>query len=347
MLLLEVIVISAAVLLAAALVLWMLLLLVHAAGERKEKRAAAMSAVWLGHLLPVLDGEEDPASLPAVRGREELDVVLSLLRELLERFRGSYRERLGDVLTAIGAPDHGRRLLRARAPHERIRGAALLAWCGPGEAADDALREALGDRDPRVRLEAADALVRRSAVDSPGRLLTALGKDGAGRSLRARDLFRRWGAGCSLDWSAWLPRDWPEDSRVLLLEAAAASGTCDAGLLSGQAGHTSPRVTMAALRALETSGDPAGAAAARMACHHDAHEVRRQAAITLAACGGGADDRELLRSLLGDPSFEVRKTAFQALLGMGGAEELRSMEPADRWQRELYREAGWIAPAAG
>lgn len=347
MLLLHVILWVALGLLAVALLLWIALMFSHAAEERREKRAAAMGDVWLDRLLPVLGGESEPDTLPAVRSREELDVVLALLRELLDRFSGSYRERLGEVLSRVGAEGYGLRLLKNRAAHERVRGAALLAWCGANDAVDQALRHALDDRDARMRLEAADALVRRGAKMDPGPLLVALGKGGVGRSLRARDLFRRWGASAAVvDWQLWLGRDWSEDARVLLLDAASASGICDAEIFSQQAEHSSPRVRIAALNALESAADPAGAGTARDAFSHPRVDVRRQAVRTLGACGGTAEDREALLRLLEDESFEVRRAAFNALLHMGGGEALAKHQPADRWQTELFREAGLAAPAS-
>lgn len=344
--LLDLILWAAVGLLAVAILLWIALILSHASEERREKRAAAMEDIWLDRLLPVLGGESEPDTLPAVGSREELDVVLALLRELLDRFSGSYRARLGDVLSRVGAEAYGLRLLQHRAAHERLRGSALLAWCDANEAVDHALRDVLGDRDPKVRLEAADALVRRGVKMDPGPLLVALGKDGIGRSLRARDLFRRWGSVTAVDWKLWLGRDVNEDARVLLLEAASASGTCDAEFFSEQTRHPSPRVTIASLHALETAADPAGADAARAAFSHLRPEVRRQAARTLGACGGTAEDRDALFRLLEDVSFEVRKAAFSALLHMGGESALVNHRPVDRWQLELFREAGLTAPAS-
>jgi hypothetical protein len=344
MLLLEVILWVTAAFLSVALGLWMVLLVIHAREERREDRAAGMTDIWLGRLLPVLDGESDVASLPKAGSREELDAVLALLRELLERFRGSYRDRLGEVLHGVGAEAQGLRLLKHRAPHERVRGAALLAWCGNDPAVAGALTAALGDRDPKVRLEAADALVRLGAVREIGPLLVALGKGGAGRSLRARDLFRRWGAATpQMDWATWLARDWPEDGRVLLLEAAGASGTCDTEIFRTQAAHPAARVATLALRELEAAADPAGAAAARRASADSRDAVRLQATRTLGACGSGTGDIDRLLELLADPSFEVRKAAFDALRRAGAESRLRAHEPADAWQKELFREAGFVA----
>jgi len=346
MLLFHVILWIALGLLTVALLLWVALLFSHAAEERREKGAAAMGDVWLDRLLPVLGGESEPDTLPAVRSREELDVVLALLRELLDRFSGSYRERLGEVLSRVGAEAYGLRLLQNSAAHERLRAAALLAWCEANDEVDHGLRNALGDRDARVRLEAADALVRRGVKMDPGPLLVALGKDGIGKSLRARDLFRRWGSVTAVDWKLWLGRDLNEEARVLLLGAASASGTCDAEFFSKQAAHRSPRVTIASLHALEVAADPAGADAARAAFSHSRPDVRRQAARTLGACGGTAEEREALFQLFGDPSFEVRKAALTALLDMGAQGDLARHRPADRWQLELFREAGLAAPAS-
>ncbi|HEY8961968.1 MAG TPA: HEAT repeat domain-containing protein, partial [Luteolibacter sp.] len=286
-------------------------------------------------------------TLPRPKRREEMEAVIGLLRELGERFRGSYSHSITLVLDQIGAARFGCRLLESRWPSQRIRGAALLAWCGSGDEPVRGLEHAIDDRDPRVRLEAAMGLARKQFIRDPERILRALCRDRAAHSLIARDVFRVWGETEPGDWSELLTREWQEYGWVLLLEAAGAAGRAEwVPLIAAKLHHPSRLVVRTALAALEVIGDPNGAGAAKEACRHSDPTVRRQAAKTLSACGRLDECEATLLTLLEDPSFEVRRRALHSLLALGGKTLLAGKPPADDWQRELFAEAGLIAPAA-
>lgn len=345
MTLLQTIWLLAAILLGLALLLWFALLATHSKEARRAKKTARYHERWLDRLLPVIDDEEALKTLPRPKRREEMEAVIGLLRELGERFRGSYSDSITLVLDRIGAAHFGCRLLESRWPSQRIRGAALLAWCGTNEASTHGLEDALNDRDPRVRLEAAMGLARKRLIRDPQHVLRALCRDRAARSLIARDVFRVWGETETSDWSELLSRQWPEYGWVLLLEAAGAAGRAEwVPLIVAQLRHPSALVARTALTALEAIGDPHGTEAARKACRHPDYVVRRQAAKTLAACGRLDECGATLMELLKDPSFEVRRRALRSLLELGGKHLLTGKAPADDWQRELFEEAGLIAP---
>ena len=343
---LETILAVAAVFLLLAAGLWVWLLLAHAAAERRERRARRITDDWLDRLLPVLEGEADAATLPTLRNKEELDAVLALLRDLMERFKGSYRNHLSAVLSSIGAIRHGRHLLGKRLPSERIRGAALLGWCGPDAEVDSVLTAALADRDAGARLEIADALVRRGAAVSPREVLEALCRDEAARSLRARDLFRRWGEESAIDWGRLLAEAPEENARVLVLEALRAAGRAEwTGEVSAIAMAGPHRVTVAALRVLAAMGDPEGAEGARWASGATDPEIRREAVAALVACGSPAVDAGQLVARLKDEDFDVRRAAMDGLQAWHQQARLKGLAPADRWQEELFREVGLTAPS--
>lgn len=345
MTLLQTIWLLGAILLGLALLLWCALLATHSSETRRAKKTARYHERWLDRLLPVIDDEEALKTLPRPKRREEMEAVIGLLRELGERFRGSYSHSLTLVLDQIGAAHFGCRLLESRWPSQRIRGAALLAWCGTDDESTAGLEHALDDRDPRVRLEAAMGLARKRLIRDPERILRALCRDRAAHSLIARDLFRVWGKTETGDWSDLLKREWPEYGWVLLLEAAGAAGRAEwVPLIVAQLRHPSRLVVRTALTALEAIGDPDGTEAARQACRHSDYAVRRQAAKTLAACGRLEECHATLMDLLEDPSFEVRRRTLRSLLELGGKNLLTGKAPADDWQRELFAEAGLIVP---
>jgi hypothetical protein len=344
---LQIIWLSTAVLLGAALLLGLALMATHSREARRARKTARYHERWLDRLLPIIDDEEALKTLPQPKRREEMEAVIGLLRELGERFRGSYSDSITIVLDRIGAARFGCRLLASRWPSQRIRGAALLAWCGTHEDSTRGLDHALDDRDPRVRLEAAMGLARKGLIRDPERVLRALCRDRAAHSLIARDVFRVWGETTTDDWSALLQGEWPEYGWVLLLEAAGAAGRAEwAPLIIARLHHPSRLVVRTALEALEAIGDPHGTDAAQQACAHFDPAVRRQAAKTLAACARLDECDATLLRLLADPSFEVRRRALRSLLELGGKSLLANTPPSDDWQRELFIEAGLIVPVA-
>lgn len=341
MLMLKIIWMTAAVLIALAVLLWIALLTAHAVAKRHDEMNAAWSDLWMERLLDVLDGTHPPETLPLPQSHGEMEAVIGLLRELGERFRGSYGTRMSAVLNQIQAADYGLKLLRSRRAENRIRGCALLAWCGPSDEVDAKLREALEDRDQRTVLEASAALVKRGSFDDIVTILKSLCKSRAAKSLIARDVFRQWAEKETRDWSPLLSQQWTEDGWILLMEAAGAAARGEwTPLIARLAKHPSPSVVSSALLALQALGDPDGAAAAEFACGHDRFQVRRQAVRTLVACGDPAVIPPLLGRLLMDESFEVRRAAMDGLLKLGWRERLAVMEPEDDWQRELFKEAG-------
>ncbi|WAC20876.1 HEAT repeat domain-containing protein [Luteolibacter sp. SL250] len=347
MLVLHVIWIIAAILVTCAVILWIVLLVVHSSAKRRDRLDAGWHDVWMERLLDVLDGAEPVESLPIPGSKAEMEAVIGLLREFGERFRGSYGGRMSSVLTQIRAADFGLRLVRRRGAEQRIRGCALLAWCGPSAELDGQLHRTLEDGDPRVVLEAAAALVRRGAVEDIVPVVRALCRSGAARSLLARDVMRQWGRTATRDWSTLLAERWSEEGWTLLLEAA---GTAARGewtpLVVPLVRHPSPGVATTALMALQESGDPDGAAAAEAASRHDMESVREQAVRTLVVCGDPGRVIPVLEDLLLDESFDVRRAAMDGILKLGGRARLQGREPADPWQHELFKEAGLLASSS-
>ena len=340
MLLLDLIWKVAAVLILVALAMWLLLILVSFLASRRDIRMASCSEEWLDRLLDVLEGVDPVGRLPVPQSWEETDAVIRLLRMMAERFSGSYNDRMVQILDHIKAKDYGMRMLKSTWNNNKVRGCALLGWCGPDPNVDDRIREMLSIRDSRVVLEAASALVRRGAVDDIGGLIHALCRSRACKSLLAHDLLKRWAAAEPSDWSRLLSQSWSSDGLRLLLDAAGAAGKPEwVPLIEGHLDHEDPLVVKAALSALCQLGDPLGAPGALVSCSHPHPSVRVQALKTLQACADLDEAQGVLFERLGDDSFEVRQWALRVMIGLGGREKLQSIEPVDRWQIELFREA--------
>lgn len=349
MLELEIIWLVAAACLLLALILWTGLMITHLRVMRSQRRIQQYQDLWLERLLPIMEQEEQAdEKLPRPASAEEMEAVLGLLRDLAERFRGQYRENLSAVLDQIGASAYGCRLMRSSSSTQRHRGAALLAWCGPDPEGDAALINALDDREPRVRLEAATGVVRKQLLDDPRPVIESLCRDRAAHSLMARDTFFKWGSmNTQVDWAGCLQLHQSAEALVLLLEAAGAAARPEwTESIAEYAKHDHPKVAIASLQALAQLGDPLGAQSARLACSNPDARVRRQAAATLAICGDLEADGDCLLRLLDDPNFETRQAALKSLKELGGMELVRARKPSDDWQRELYQEAGLLVPDA-
>lgn len=341
MLFLQSIWITAAILILLAIVLWIALLIVHSIAKRHDLRAAAYTEAWMDQLLDVMDGTQPPEALPVPKSQEETEAVIALLRDLAERFSGSYGNRMSLILEQIRTAEFAINLLLSRNTDKQIRGCALLGWCGAHNDVDQYLENALNHKDPRVVLEAASSLVHRGNVTDIVPIIKALCRSRAAKSLLALDLCRRWGESARSDWSELLKSDWTDDGWILLLEAAGASGQSGwTALIAQQANHSSPLVVEASLTALEKLADPLGADAAEIACQHPSPHVRRQAVKTLLACGDPNHSLDLMEVLLADKSFEVRRAAMTGILEFGGRSRLMEKMPIDDWQRELFKEVG-------
>ncbi len=304
-----------------ALMLWSLLLLHRALDNRRQRRLERLHDAWLDRLLPVLEGTEPVVSLPQVRDALTMEAVLTLLRELLERFRGQYREELRCVLRHIGAEAYGLRLLGRWRTVARLRGCALLAWVGTEPATAAALRARLGDRRPQVRLEAAWALAQHGAPGiSLREILPALEQADMLKSERARDVVRRLASGRSDELAGLLTEAATDRARVLLLEGLAV---CGDPALAAQAAEqlkaAGARVREAAVRTLERLADPLYIAAViALATDADAGVRKAVAEYTTAMCAD-TEARNILYWLIHDADFDVQRTAIHGLACHGGA----------------------------
>jgi hypothetical protein len=87
----------------AAILLWAFLLWHRWRDNQRLRWAAKTRDLWLERILVALEEPTaDLTQLPKPKTLEGLEVVLSLLREVAERFRGQYRIRIAAILIAAG-----------------------------------------------------------------------------------------------------------------------------------------------------------------------------------------------------------------------------------------------------
>lgn len=331
-----------------SVVLWFFLLVYRVRDNWKRKRIEHTTDRWLGMLLPVLEGEAEPKTLPVLRGRLETDAVLGLLRDLAERFRGQYREQLHTVLRHIGAEKYGLRLIRRGGIASRLRGCSLLAWTGPNPVVDERLKGLTQDPRSNVRLEAANALAAREA---PGVSLRAIiislrGTD-ALRSDRARDIIRIMAPLHREELSGLLRDATGPREKVLLLEGMAVAGDLThADQVATLLKDLSAKVRATAIRTLEQLADPEHIEAVAV-LGGDADACVRQAVARYAASmNGELNSMAILEMLAMDRDFEVRRVAVHALAAWGGSSwrHLALLGESDPLLQSLILEASQPSP---
>lgn len=306
---------------ALAVLAWMALLVYRVLDNRRRARREKLSDEWLVRLLPVLEGDEGMASLPRPRGREEMDTVLGLLRELADRFRGQYQEDLVRILVHIDAEAYALKLLARRRPESKLRGCALLAWSGPSARADERLLKLLGDAHPHVRLEAAHALARRNpegitveTVVVPLRGTPAIYSD------RARDIVRLLAPGKGRELGSLLVVSRNPRERVLLLDGIARAGDLtQTDVVAWQLTDPDSKVRAAAVSTLEKLSDPHHIQNVAGLVSDPSNKVRLAVARYAATMMGELTALAMLEQLASDPDFDVQRTAVHGLADWGGA----------------------------
>ncbi|MEZ0276400.1 MAG: HEAT repeat domain-containing protein [Roseimicrobium sp.] len=335
---------------ATSVVLWLCLLLYRMADNRRRKRREQVADRWLCLLLPALEGGQDLASLPRLRGRLETEAVLGLLRDLAERFRGQYRDNLHAVLHHIGAEDYGFRLVKRSSANARMRGCALLAWMAPSVRVDEKLATLLRDPRPGVRLEAAHALAaRRTPSISLETIITSLRGTGALRSDRARDIIRLMspGHGGALSWLLETAID-PREKALLLDGLAVAGDFAHASQAALFLSDGSSKVRATAVSTLEQLADPMHIEAVAVLARDPDPRVRLCVARYAKTMHGDVSAIAVLETLSMDRNFEVRRVAVHALAAWRGRswDQLAFLARQDPLLESLMREAAQSTPQA-
>jgi HEAT repeat protein len=314
------------------------------ADTRRDRRSTARRGVALERLMAFLDGRADGAAVLAAAGGRT-DVAADLVRELVGIVAGDDRERLVALLVVWDAPGRLLPALRARDRRRRREAAAALGLFDRDDVVA-ALRRALGDRDPEVRLAAARSLVEAGRPPPLDDLARAIVAGGGPVSQEWRGVFRRIAADGPDDFSAMTKADRPRDVRLFAIDAlgrAAADGTL--ARLIDLFADPDVEIRAAALRALAVIGHPAATDVVRAGFADPAWEVRTQAAVTAGRIGL-PDLNAVLEHQLHDGVWWPRYRAGQALarLGDDGLARLRALRdaggPASRVADLALREAG-------
>ena len=310
----------------------------RARNTRFRARRVAAEQRWRLLLAACIDAP-DPLELPAPQAGER-GALLSVWADYHELLSGSGASDLNRAARVLGIRALAEQMLRGRSLRNRV--IALLTLGHLGEAdAEPLLRGHLQDRDARVSLAAARALVQVDPERGLGRVLEIAAARGDWPTPRLAQLLRdvdRHTACAALE--AQLPM---LDAAALppFLKLLARIG-CDDRLdaIRGVLARfpDDQELLRAALDALD---DPRALVIVRGAAGHADWRVRAAAARALGRLGSGGNAL-LLEGLLTDSQWWVRWRAAQALVTLPGmdAHRLRALRGrlGDRYARDMLDE---------
>jgi HEAT repeat protein len=197
-----------------------------------------------------------------------------------------------------------------------VDASARAAAVAAGDDPDELAMSVTADPDPRVRVVALAALVRRAPrrVSAPVWRCAASDADARVRR-RAAEVAPKLGraATCSVlivllgDDDAWVA----EAAAYAIGEHPRPSRAAIAVLVRAATGHSDSLVREAAVAALGAQGEPATLATVLAACA-DKPAIRRRAVLALAAFEGEEVEAQL-RHALDDPDWQVRQAAEDLL----------------------------------
>ena len=315
--------------------------------EGRETSESAVAATLTDHLLDVIDGDEpkfrvirrrvfigrkyfDVAAPRGLSGRATRETLLSLIATI----SGEGRARLVGILEEAGYVERTLRLLRSRDAVARTRGCMLLGGMMSNAAVEPLSRVFLEDRDPAVRLAAAEALGQIGHPPSVEVLLGALHNRTRWQHVRIANVLSQMGFAAVPALQRALRE--PDDKIVLL----ALDILSDIGLLDGfhdvvaLLHHHQPEIRARAVELLGIVGAVELLGAVVRATNDEQWFVRVRAVKALQRLGI-PDDPALeeryfstLTELLGDPSWWVRQHAADALAHAGerGERILRTVD---------------------
>jgi HEAT repeat protein len=297
---------------AALLIIAGLLVARLLSGWRERERAAERQ-----RLVPLLLGDSEEDLSPRMWLADKF--IAELMVELIQLVRGSDRQRFIARAERLGVPARLRHQLGSASGRIRQTAAEALGLF-PDEKSVEALRHALTDHNPDVRLTAALALAQ-AGLAPPLRDLVRLLDIGRGeKSLLVNSLFKALGdRGTAELEEAVRSAGAPTTARIAAAEALAAAGSYAAVPLIAEAALRAPadsRELPRFLRALAGLGHPAAAEAVGKGLDSEAPAVRAAAA-EAAGRIGLAQFAARLTELLSDSSWQVRFRAGEAMIRLG------------------------------
>jgi len=256
--------------------------------------------------------------LPSPAGRRDRRLLREAMLEAAAELSGAARERLAVRFAALGFRADASRELGARSYLVRVRAAEALGELG-GPAGAEALRGALHDREPLVRVACAKALTRSDARGLLAELFVALsGRDDAvARGARTEVLLDA-GPPAVDELLALLdgPLD-PSVRRLVLIVLGELRAIDAVPALLDELTAADAELRARAAHALGKVGDPRGAAPLAARAGEDPEWIVRTAAAAALGSLGEPGVAPALVAALADGRHAVRDAAARSLVALG------------------------------
>ena len=297
-------------------------MLAHAA-RRHAARVTALKPL----LFRLLDTPERIGDELARLPPDDRVIMADLVKQLMYGLRGDTRDHLVRVIKSAGTLADDLTILVAGTAPERIKAAGDMVLYGDRSVAP-ALRAALDDTSPDVRLAAANALAEIGAAPSIPDVVAKIWRRGITQPRVMRDLFRRLAPN---NIPALLDLIGDPDSRLAAFAVDAIGVGRDLSvvptLIERAARHPNTDVRAECQRALANLAHPAALSAVQQGLSDPTWEVRAQAASAAGRIGLKTLVPDLVR-LLEDEQWWPCFRAAEALFKLG-----------DEGQAPLYRKA--------
>lgn len=285
--------------------------------------------------------DPDPYVFDRLRRWEHV-ILLRVFMALIEQTKGADQQALINLMRRAGFLRRALGLLFKGRPRDRQVACGMLAYFDH-DSAIGALRAALRDRDPAVRLTAARALLQKDKVVSLRHLLLSLRFPADDPPIMMADVFDRMPASLHDEAIRLLAEPMPvEWKRMLAIALGRRQVLAAYDALAALRTAPEPRLRSAVWVALRELGDPRAGDLVGDGLADPVPDVR----ITAAQCTGALGDPEALarlRPLLADPEWWVRFHAATALYDAGPdgrrlLEQHCQAAPDDDVARQVWRE---------
>lgn len=334
----------------AALVVWCGVFVVRARRLRQARRAAAAEEELTGIVLDQLSGYGAAALKLNILPDWKREILLQVLQSLIDQTKGRDQANLIRILHDAGFHQAALEHVRThRRPAVRQGACGVLGYF-EDDASVAALRAALDDADPAVRLTAARALLRKDRIDSIEDLLRRLRFSEEDPPLVLAEILARLPARLQPEATALLaaqtlPAEW---TRMLAFALARLQIFPAFEAIASLRHAPQPRVRAAAWVALTELGDPRAGDIVLEGLNDPSADVRHVAG-RCAGKLGGPEVLPVLERLAAQGAWWDRYHAAAALAdcgaeGRGRLEQLAVAATADDPLRQAWND---LAPTGG
>ena len=286
------------------------------------------------HILArVLGGDPERPALP----RLPLDKTIEVVAEATRSVDDVGRARLAELPAYVALAQRSARWCTSPRWPRRLKGVRLLLILGAGEATVPRL---LDDPRPEVRSAAAAGAANQPSPQVAARLVRMLSDEALGCRVTAQGALIRMGRHAVPAIISHLAEAVPASLATALRVASRVHDSALTGPALAHRNHSDPAVRAAVAQVIASGGGTDGVEGLEGFLTDPAAAVRATAAAGLGGLGHWPSS-PLLAARLGDPAWEVRRSAGLALARLGAPGQLylqRALQSTDRFAQDMARQ---------